>query len=63
MNNIQKNQIAFLLIVQLAPKTKVLNTIRITLFFTNFGKKLNLFRNLEDNRLTKSAFEKASTLK
>ena len=41
----------FFLIVQLALNIKVLNIIKVILFFINFRKKPNLFKKLRNNRL------------
>ena len=54
----QNNQIIFLLRVQLFLNRKIFNILKITLFFTNFEKKLNLFRKSKDNKLTQSAIKK-----
>ena len=42
---------------------KILDTIRIILFFANFKKKTNLLKRLRDNKLVYLAIKKANILK
>ena len=46
----KKNCILFLLMIWLAQNTKILNIIKIMLFFINFNKKYNLLEELIENK-------------
>ncbi len=48
---------------QLALNTKVLNITKITLFFVNYSKKLNLFKKERTHLSTQSIIERVTTLK
>ena len=63
MNNIQNNYVTLLLMEHLALNAKVSNIIKVMLFFATFREKLNLFRNLENNRLKPLVLQIKSILK
>jgi hypothetical protein len=48
---------------QLALNAKVLNTIKVTSFFVNYGKKPNLFEEERTHLLAQLAIERVKTLK
>ncbi len=48
---------------QLTLNAKILNIIKITLFFVNYNKKLNLFEEERKHLLTQLVIEKIATLK
>jgi len=48
---------------QLALNVKILNITKITLFFVNYNKKLNLFRKKRTHLLTQLVIERIATLK
>ncbi len=48
---------------QLALNAKISNIIKITLFFVNYNKKLNLFKKKRTHLLTQLAIERIATLK
>ncbi len=48
---------------QLALNAKVLNITKITLFFANYNKKLNLFKKERTHLSTQLVIEKIETLK
>jgi len=48
---------------QLALNAKVSNTTKITLFFANYSKELNLFREKRTHLLAQLVIEKIATLK
>ncbi len=48
---------------QLALNAKVLNIIKITLFFANYNNKLNLFREERTHLLAQLVIERIATLK
>lgn len=53
----------FLLLIQLVLKKKILDIIKVILFFVNFRKKLNLFKKSKDIKLAQLAFKKTNILK
>jgi len=48
---------------QLALNAKVSNIIKVTSFFANYGKKLNLFEKERTHLLAQLAIERVETLK
>jgi len=48
---------------QLAFNAKVLNITKITLFFVNYNKKLNLFKKERTHLLAQSIIKRVATLK
>ncbi len=48
---------------QLALNAKVSNTTRVTLFFANYNKESNLFREERTHLLAQLAIERVTTLK
>ncbi len=48
---------------QLALNAKILNITKITLFFVNYNKKLNLFKKERKHLLTQLVIKKIATLK
>ena len=47
----QNNKVVLLSIAKLTLNIKILDIIKVTIFFINFGKELNLFKKSENNRL------------
>ncbi len=48
---------------QLTLNAKVLNTTKVTSFFANYGKELNLFKEKRKHLLAQLAIERVATLK
>ncbi len=48
---------------QLALNAKILNITKITLFFVNYNKKLNLFKKERKHLLTQLVIKRIATLK
>ncbi len=48
---------------QLTFNAKILNITKITLFFVNYNKKLNLFKEKRTHLLTQLVIERIATLK
>ncbi len=48
---------------QLALNTKISNIIKITLFFVNYNKKLNLFKKKRTHLFAQLVIERIATLK
>ncbi len=63
VNNIQNNWISLLSMTQLALNAKVSDTTKVTPFFVNFGKELNLFDQERRHLAAQSAIERIATLK
>ena len=48
---------------QLTLNTKILNIVKITLFFVNYNKELNLFKKERTHLFTQLIIERVATLK
>jgi len=63
VNNTYSNWILLLFMTQLALNAKVSNITKITLFFVNYNKKLNLFKEEQKHLLAQLVIERIATLK
>ena len=63
INNTQNNSILLLFITQLILNTKISNIIKISLFFANYKKKLNLFEIFKKHKLINVVIQKVNILK
>jgi len=63
VNNTHSNWVSLLSMTQLALNAKVSNTTKITSFFANYDKELNLFGEKRTHLLAQLAIERIETLK
>jgi len=63
VNNTYSNWVSLLSMTQLTLNAKVSNITKITLFFANYSKELNLFKKERKHLLAQLVIEKIATLK
>jgi len=63
INNTYSNWVSLLSMAQLALNAKVLDTIKVTLFFANYDKEFNLFEKERKHLLAQLVIERVATLK
>jgi len=63
VNNTYSNQVLLLSIIQLTLNAKISNITKVTLFFVNYNRELNLFKKERKYLLTQLVIERVATLK
>ncbi len=63
VNNTYSNWVLLLSMAQLALNAKISNTTKVTLFFANYDKELNLFKKEQKHLLAQLVIERITTLK